>query len=407
MLTDKYTPKTVNGIIGNNDAVSKLIEFAGKIHSKERPRPMLLFGPSGTGKTASAHAVAHGNGFELLELNASDYRDVETLKKRLKPASESRGLFNKNILILLDEIDELSKKLDSGAEKVVRDLIKTSKQPIIFTATDFWNRDINYLRMAVDKVEFKKVTPDEIKKHLVYILKEEKIDMKSNVIEEISMRSNGDVRGAINDLEMMIDADEALMENIGLRDRKIEIFGVLDKIFLSNNFDISRSAMARSDLDIGMLINWVDENITKRYPSRRDVNEAYSNLALASKYYERASRTNHYEYFRYASILASAGISIANNGRTTMLKQYAFPSNIRYMSSTKEERSTLNSIADRLSPLLHTNRKKIISSYLPILKIAIENSIKKYGKDETLSKIAFNMGLFDDDVETILGKKLK
>ncbi len=407
MLTDKYTPKTVNGIIGNNDAVSKLIQFAGKIHNKERPRPMLLFGPSGTGKTASAHAVAYGNGFELLELNASDYRDIETLKKRLKPASESRGLFNKNILILLDEIDELSKKLDSGAERVVRDLIKNSKQPIIFTATEFWNKDISYLRMSVDKVEFKKVTPDEIKKHLLYILKEEGINMKGTVVEQIALRSNGDVRGAVNDLEMMVNADEALIESIGLRDRKIEIFAVLDKIFLSNNFDTSRNAMARSDLDIGMLINWIDENITKRYPSKRDINEAYSNLALASKYFERASRTNHYEYFKYASVLASAGISISNKGRTTMLKQYSFPSNIRYMSSTKDERVTLNNIADRLSPLLHTNRKKIISSYLPILKIAIENSIKKYGKDETLSRIAFTMGLFEEDVETILNKKLK
>jgi replication factor C large subunit len=261
--------------------------------------------------------------------------------------------------------------------------------------------------MSVDKVEFKKVTPDEIKKHLLYILKEEGINMKGTVVEQIALRSNGDVRGAVNDLEMMVNADEALIESIGLRDRKIEIFAVLDKIFLSNNFDTSRNAMARSDLDIGMLINWIDENITKRYPSKRDINEAYSNLALASKYFERASRTNHYEYFKYASVLASAGISISNKGRTTMLKQYSFPSNIRYMSSTKDERVTLNNIADRLSPLLHTNRKKIISSYLPILKIAIENSIKKYGKDETLSRIAFTMGLFEEDVETILNKKLK
>ncbi|MEM0200948.1 MAG: replication factor C large subunit, partial [Candidatus Micrarchaeaceae archaeon] len=400
-------PKTVNGIIGNNDAVTKLIEFAGKIHSKQKPRPTILFGPSGTGKTASAHAVAYGNGFELLELNASDYRDVDTLRKRLKPASESRGLFNKNILILLDEIDELSKKLDTGAEKVVRELIKTSKQPIIFTATDFWNKDISYLRMLVDKIEFKKVNNNELKNYLLDILKKENATMKDEVVEKIVIRSNGDVRGAINDLEIMIGANEELIENIGIRDKKIEIFWILDKIFLSNNFDISRNAVTKSDLDIGMLINWVDENITKRYQSKRDVDEAYSNLALASKYYERASRTNHYEYFKYASVLSSSGITISNKGRTSMLKQYTFPSNIRYMSTTKEERSNLKSIADRLSPLLHTNRKKIISNYIPILKIAIEDSIKKYGKEQTLSNIAFTMGLFQEDIEIILGKKIK
>ncbi|MGC8479175.1 MAG: replication factor C large subunit [Candidatus Micrarchaeia archaeon] len=407
MLADKYAPKTINGIIGNNEAISKLFEFSQAIHASAGPRPLMLFGPSGTGKTAAAQALAYGNGFELLELNASDYRDVNTLEKVLVPASKSRGLFNKNILILLDEIDELSKKLDAGAEKVVRNLIKNSKQPIIFTATDFWDKNISYLRMAVDKVEFKKVSIDEIKKHLTDIIKKENVDMKNEIINEIAKRSDGDVRGAINDLEVMINADDSLLENIGIRDRKIEIFGVLDKIFLSKNFDIARNSMSKSDLDIGMLINWIDENVTKRYLSKFDIDNAYSNLATASRYYERASRTNHYEYFKYASTIASAGIALSSKGRVSMLKGYSFPNNIRYMGSTKTERGTLKEIADKLSPIFHTNRKKIIGNYFPILKISIENSMKKFGKDETLDSLAFSMGLFEDDVEVILGRKIK
>lgn len=406
MLTDKYVPNTINNIIGNSEAISKLFEFAQAVHANAKPRPIMIFGPTGTGKTSAAHALAYGNGFELLELNASDYRDVTTLEKVLLPASRSKGLFNKNILILLDEIDELSKKLDAGAEKIIRELIKSSKQPVIFTATDFWDKDINYLRMSVDKVEFKKVPPKEIEKLLDKIITEEKVSVKKEVIEEIARRSDGDVRGAINDLEAMIGAKDELLENLGMRDRKTEIFGVLDKIFLSGNFDIARNSMTKSDVDIGMLINWIDENITKRYPMKKDVEEAYSNLSLASRFYEKASRTNHYEYFRYASVFASSGIALSNKGRTTMLKQYSFPSNIRYMSSTKGDRINLNSIAERLSPILHTNKKKIIGSYLPILKIAIENSIKKYGKEETLNTVAFSMGIFEDDVEILLGKKL-
>ena len=114
MLSDKYAPTTINGIIGNSECVSRLFEFAQAIHANAKPKPIMLFGPSGTGKTSAAHALAYGNGFELLELNASDYRDTLTLEKTLLPASRSKGLFNKNILILLDEIDEVSKKLDSG-----------------------------------------------------------------------------------------------------------------------------------------------------------------------------------------------------------------------------------------------------------------------------------------------------
>ncbi len=406
MLADKYAPTTINNIIGNNEAVSKLFEFAQSIHANTKPRPIMLFGPSGTGKTSAAHALAYGNGFELLELNASDYRNTATLEKILIPASKSKGLFNKNIIILLDEIDELSKTLDSGAEKVIRELLKSSKQPVIFTATDFWDKNISYLRMVVDKVEFKKVPFKEIQQLLEKVAKNENAQIKKEIIEEIARRSDGDVRGAMNDLEAMIGADYALIDNLGIRDRKIEIFGVLDKIFLSGNFDISRNALSKTDVDIGMLINWIDENITKRYPMKKDVDEAYANLSIASRFYEKAGRTNHYEYLKYASTFASAGISLSSKGRTTMLKQYSFPSNIRYMSSTKEGRSTINGIAEKLSPILHTNKKKIISSYIPILKIAIENSIKKYGKEDTLNSIAFSMGMFEDEVEIIIGKKL-
>ena len=158
----------------------------------------------------------------------------------------------------------------------------------------------------------------------------------------------------MNDFEMMIGADENLFENIGIRDSKVEIFGILDKVFLSRSFDVSKTAFNKSDLDLGMLINWIDENITKRYLSKRDVDEAYSNLSIASKYFEKANRTNHYEYFRYASTFASSGISISNKGRNSLLKQYTFPSNIRYMSTTKADRSTNNSIAEKLAYLKYS-----------------------------------------------------
>ncbi len=269
MLADKYKPTTLNGIVGNYSSVKKLLDFASAVHKGERPSPIMIFGPTGTGKTAAAQALAYGNGFELLELSSSDYRDTETLKKRLIPASRSRGLFNKNILILLDEVDELSKKFDGGAEAVIRQLISESKQPVVFTATDFWDQKISFLRNSVDKVEFKKVPPSDVVKLLQRISNQEGVAMEADVINEIARRSDGDVRGAINDLEAMMGAKPELLDNLGMRDRKMEIFGVMDKIFLKPSFDISRSAVTKSDIDLGMLINWVDENIPKRYPFKQ------------------------------------------------------------------------------------------------------------------------------------------
>ena len=406
VLSDKYAPTTLNGIVGNSNAVRLLADFATRVHRGEKTKPLMVFGATGTGKTSAAHALAYSNGFELLELNAADYRNADTLRKVLLPASRSRGLFSKTILILLDEIDELSGRFDSGAESTIGQLIRESKQPVIFTATDFWDQKISFLRNAVDKVEFKKATSTDISRLLEKIAKQEGIEVSPAVIQELARRSDGDVRGAINDLEAMLGADVELLESLGTRDRKLEVFGVLDKIFTTRNFDMPRNAVAKSDVDLGMLINWIDENIPKRYPMNSELSGAYDSLAAASRFYEKAGRKSYYGYYRYASVLASSGIAMANNGRVTMLKQYAFPSNIRYLSTSKKDRNAMDSIAERLSPMLHTNKKNIIRSYIPMLRAAIEGSIKRVGVEQTKETVAAQFNLYEDDIEAVLGRKL-
>jgi replication factor C large subunit len=104
------------------------------------------------------------------------------------------------------------------------------------------------------------------------ISKSESKEMSKDMIAEIAKRSNGDVRAALNDLEMMFGADPELIDNLGMRDRKSEIFKVLDRIFLSANFDVARNSLLSTDIDIDMLINWVGQNIPNKYTSKyRDI----------------------------------------------------------------------------------------------------------------------------------------
>lgn len=404
MLSEKYAPTTLNGIVGNESAASALSKFAEKVHRGESTKPMILFGPSGTGKTAAARALAYSNSFELLELTASDYRDAESLNKTVIPASRSKGLFGKTILILLDEIDELSKKYDAGVEKVVGQLLKGSRQPVIFTAEDYWDPNIRFLRGLVDRVEFKKINTETITRHLKSIASKEGASVEDGIIETIAKRSNGDVRGAMNDMEAMLGARRELMENIGIRDTRIEIFGVLDKIFLSANFDISRNALAKSNVDTDMVLNWVDENVPTRYTSKQGVNDAYESLAKASKFYEKANRTNYWGYLRYVSVLLSSGVAMANDGYVRMLKPYNFPSRIRHMGNTKEERSALNEIAEKLGDKFHTSKRKIIRDYLPLLKIIFEKSARELGAGPAMAQIEGLFGLSEEDVDFIISK---
>jgi replication factor C large subunit len=403
MLPEKYAPNTLNGIVGNESAVASLTSFAEKIHRKETIKPMMLVGPSGIGKTSAARALAYSNSFELLELTASDYRDAASLNRTVIPASRSKSLFGKTILILLDEIDEISKKHDAGVEKVVGELVKNTRQPVIFTAEDYWDQNIRFLRGAVDKVEFKKVNTETISNHLKAIAAKEGKKIDDEVVAVIAKRANGDVRGAMNDLEMMLGAEKELMENLGIRDTKMEIFGVLDKIFLSESFDTPRIALAKSSVDTDMVLNWVDENIPVKYTSKESRKDAYENLAMASKFLEKASRSNYWGYLRYVSVLLSSGVSLSNDGFVRMVKPYAFPSKIKYMGSTKQERGALNGIAEKLSDKFHTNRKRIIRDYLPLMRAMLVNYVKNLDKEEAMEQIENQFGLDEGEIEYLLG----
>ncbi len=400
-LSEKYAPNTLNWIIGNMNARNRLAAFGIDVLEGKKVRPLMLCGASGIGKTAAAHALAYSNGLELVELSASDYRDAENLRQRILPLAKTRGLFNKKCLIVFDEIDELSSKFDSGSESIITKLMKESNHPIIFIANDYWNKKISFLRDSTEKVEFKRPDSSDVLAFLDRVTKAENKTLPKETIVEIVKRSNGDVRAALNDLEMMFDADPELIEYLGMRDRKSEIFKVLDRIFLSANFDVARNSLLSTDVDLDMLINWVGQNISSKYTTTASISDAYENLSKASMFNEKASRRSYYGYLRYASVLMSSGVSLSNGGNVSTLTQYSFPATIRHLAKTKKDREVINIIALKLTGYLHANKRTIIAGHIPIMGMIISKSIEKYGADTVFDYMEQKYRLEKSEVQVI------
>ncbi|MCL4365267.1 MAG: replication factor C large subunit [Candidatus Marsarchaeota archaeon] len=400
-LCEKYTPFTINGILSNGLARKRMLDLGSEVLKGNRVRPVMICGPSGTGKTTAAHAFAYSNGLELIELNASDYRDAESLRTRVVPLGTTRSLFSKKCLILFDEIDELSSRADSGCESVILKLIRESRHPIIFIANDYWNRKVSFLRDNVEKIEFKRPDSAQIMGLMERILLSEKKTVDKAILQEIADRSNGDIRGALNDLDMMINASPDLMEFLGVRNRKVEIFKVLDRIFLSSDFEIARSALSSTDIALDMMLNWIGQNIPGKYLSKYCIYEAFDNLSRASMFNEMASRTSYYGYMRYSSVLMSSGVSLASNGNVSMLAQYAFPARISRMSKTKKGRDAISAIALKLSSYLHANKKTIINEHLVLFSAMVNIAIKSYGEDAVRDFMYSRYLLEKDEVAAI------
>ncbi|EQD29449.1 AAA ATPase central domain protein [mine drainage metagenome] len=402
-----YRVEKLSDVIGNSAAVSAVKAYAMDISRGVKKKPIMLFGPSGTGKTSTAYALAHEMGWNLVELNASDYRDSASILTKLMPAAMSRSLFGKMNMILLDEIDELVARFDSGANKAIIDLIESARCPVVFTANDFWDKKISFLRTRVEPVAYRRVASFSAAALVERVAKANAIKIDGDAVKAIVVRSNGDMRSAMNDLAVIEGAgdmyDDIVYNALGMRDRKSDIFSVLDKVFYSNTVSAALRAIADSDVDNDMLMKWIDENIPKRYKDRRDLHEAFMNLALASIFYTRAFRSQNYGYWRYMNVMMSAGVALSKTQYPSKAERYSFPKAISSLSATKELRGSNKVVAIKLKRIIHSNSKDIVSTYLPLIREIIKSALKLAAdKGDVYDALESGYGLDKKDVDAIL-----
>ncbi len=107
----KYQPKTHSEIQGQPSAVNALLEYARNF---KKGKAALIYGPPGSGKTCSVHAIAKELDLEIIEVNASDARNADAIKEKVGNALNQRSLFSKGKLILVDEIDGVAGNEDRG-----------------------------------------------------------------------------------------------------------------------------------------------------------------------------------------------------------------------------------------------------------------------------------------------------
>lgn len=80
--TEKYRPKSLNEIVGNEKAIIELTKWANQwIEGKPNKKAVILSGKPGTGKTSSAIALANDFKWTMIELNTSDARNAIKIKK--------------------------------------------------------------------------------------------------------------------------------------------------------------------------------------------------------------------------------------------------------------------------------------------------------------------------------------
>ncbi|MDV3294154.1 MAG: AAA family ATPase [Nitrososphaerales archaeon] len=199
MLSEKYRPKSLEAMVGNEEARIKLRAWLKKWRSGSKAA--LLVGPPGIGKTTTVHLLAEEGGFNLVELNASDARTRDKLSKRLGEIISSTSLMGERSLIFLDEVDGLAGRADYGAIDFIKDAVRKSENPVVMAANDPDADEVKKLTSVSSKIAFEPPAASEVLVFLRKVAGQEGLRVADDQLFSIAESSKGDLRYALNALQ--------------------------------------------------------------------------------------------------------------------------------------------------------------------------------------------------------------
>jgi replication factor C large subunit len=384
--TEKYRPKRLDDIVGNGKAKADLKKWAESwLVGIPNKRAVVLMGDPGIGKTTAALALANDMGWQVLEMNASDSRNADAIKSiatmgALGETFTDSGEFvttkeGKRKLIILDEADNIFGKEDFGGVKAIAQTILDTQQPIILIVNDWYalKKRSSIIQDKVATLKFTKPRDVSIANLLRAIARSEGVEVTEDVLTKLAVRSGGDVRSAVNDLQSIAEGRKKVemknLASLGDRDVTNSVFKSVEIIFQTGNCKRSREAAMNLDEDPESLILWIDHNIPSVYREPADLHAAYEALSRADIFLGRVKRRQYYGLWGYASDMMTCGVSLAKSRDYRGYMKIGFPTWLMKMSRSRGTRETRASFAAKLGKVTHASNRMVLQDILPQFKI--------------------------------------
>lgn len=250
MWIEKYRPKTLNEVVNQKEAIEGIKAL---LKTPATMPHLLLSGPPGTGKSTVALCIARqlmGEHFRklVLELNASDERGIGVVRERIKGFAQIIQTTPSGVqfgLVILDESDEMTR----DAQTALRRIMETSSRTCRFILIcNYQSGIIEPIQSRCLVFRFRYLEEKEAVEYLNRICKAENADADPKAMARIFELSGGDLRSAINYLQVAVIRSKGAKVDLATVSRVVpvaetELIQEMLKLAIQGDFIKSRDVM--------------------------------------------------------------------------------------------------------------------------------------------------------------------
>ena len=234
--TEKYRPKFLNDIIGQDVIVKRLKGF---VRSKSIPH-CLFVGSAGIGKSTAALAICNelfGDNWRsnFLELNASDERGIDTIRVKVKDFARTVPIKGTFKIIFLDEADALTKDAQHALRRIMEHYSEICR---FFLSCNYLSKIILPIQSRTAIFRFMPLSEENVIPYLKQIAEKEGLNIDQSALKAIFDVSEGDLRKALNLLQTAASEENITEKSIySFANRDPENINKMLSYALSGNFN--------------------------------------------------------------------------------------------------------------------------------------------------------------------------